>query len=75
MSFEELRDQDKKYISNTYNRFAVDLAYGEGATLYSQDGKRYVDFGSGIAVNTFGVNDAQWKQAVVEQLNKIQEKI
>ena len=72
MSFEELRDQDKKYISHTYNRFAVDLAYGEGATLYAQDGKRYVDFGSGIAVNTFGVNDAQWKQAVVEQLNKIQ---
>lgn len=72
MSFEEIRSEDKKYISNTYNRFAVDLARGEGATLYSEDGKKYVDFGSGIAVNTFGVNDPEWKEAVISQLNKIQ---
>lgn len=72
MSFEEIRSADKKYISNTYNRFAVDLARGEGATLYSEDGKKYVDFGSGIAVNTFGVNDPEWKEAVISQLNKIQ---
>ena len=72
MGFEELRQEDKQFISNTYNRFAVDLARGEGATLYSEDGKKYVDFGSGIAVNTFGVNDEVWKSAVIEQLNKIQ---
>lgn len=72
MGFEELRQEDKQFISNTYNRFAVDLARGEGATLYSEEGKRYVDFGSGIAVNTFGVNDEAWKSAVIEQLNKIQ---
>ncbi len=72
MSFEEIRSEDKKYIANTYNRFAVDLARGEGATLYSEDGKKYVDFGSGIAVNTFGVNDPEWKEAVISQLNKIQ---
>lgn len=72
MSFEEIQGEDKKYIANTYNRFAVDLARGEGATLYSEDGKKYVDFGSGIAVNTFGVNDPEWKEAVISQLNKIQ---
>ena len=59
MSFEELQREDKEYISNTYNRFAVDLARGEGATLWSEEGKKYVDFGSGIAVNTFGVNDEE----------------
>lgn len=72
MSFEELQREDKEYISNTYNRFAVDLARGEGATLWSEEGKKYVDFGSGIAVNTFGVNDEVWKKAVTDQLNKIQ---
>ena len=72
MKFEEIRGEDKKYIANTYNRFAVDLERGEGATLYSAEGKKYVDFGSGIAVNTFGVNDAEWKEAVIAQLNRIQ---
>ena len=72
MSFEETKSEDKKYIANTYNRFAVELVRGEGATLYSGDGNKYVDFGSGIAVNTFGVNDEEWKSAVIGQLNMIQ---
>ena len=40
MKFEEIRGEDKKYIANTYNRFAVDLERGEGATLYSAEGKK-----------------------------------
>lgn len=72
MSFEEIRDKDKQYISGTYNRFSTDICSGEGATLYSESGKKYVDFASGIAVNTFGVNDAAWKEAVIGQLNRVQ---
>ena len=72
MSFEEIRSKDRTYIAGTYNRFPVALCRGEGAVLYSEDGKKYVDFGSGIAVNTFGVNDEVWKKAVTDQLNKIQ---
>ena len=72
MSFDQIRDADKKYIAGTYNRFQADIARGEGATLYSEDGKKYVDFGSGIAVNGFGVNDGEWKEAVIAQLNKLQ---
>ena len=72
MSFQELRERDQKYIANVYNRFSADVCRGEGATLYSEDGKKFVDFGSGIAVNSFGVNDAEWKAAVVAQLDKVQ---
>ena len=72
MSFEELREKDQKYIANTYNRFPADIVRGEGATLYSEDGRKYIDFGSGIAVNSFGVNDSEWKQAVIAQLNLVQ---
>lgn len=72
MSFEQLQSEDKAYIAGTYSRFPVALVRGEGATLFSEDGKKYVDFGSGIAVNIFGVNDAPWKEAVIAQLNRIQ---
>lgn len=72
MSFQELRERDQKYIANVYNRFSADICRGEGATLYSEDGKKFVDFGSGIAVNSFGVNDAEWRAAVVAQLDKVQ---
>lgn len=72
MSFEEIREKDSRYIAGTYNRFQTDIARGEGATLYAEDGRKYVDFGSGIAVNSFGVNDTIWKEAVIAQLNRIQ---
>lgn len=72
MSFEEIKQKDQQYISNTYSRFPTDLCRGEGATLWSGSGKKYVDFGSGIAVNSFGVNDREWKEAVIAQLNKVQ---
>ena len=72
MSFDDIQKKDRSYISPTYNRFPADLSTGEGATLYSESGKRYVDFGSGIAVNSFGVNDRAWKDAVIAQINKLQ---
>ena len=72
MDFQDLQHLDKQFIANTYNRFQTDIAAGNGAKLISSSGKEYVDFASGIAVNTFGVNDEAWKQAVIGQLNKVQ---
>ena len=72
MDFNEIKQLDNQYVANTYNRFLVDIEKGNGAKLYSADGIEYIDFGSGIAVNTFGVCDEEWKNAVIEQLNKIQ---
>ena len=72
MGFVEIAEKDRAYIAHTYARFQTDLCGGEGARLWSEDGKRYLDFGSGIAVNIFGVNDREWKEAVVTQVGKIQ---
>lgn len=72
MDFRELKEKDGAYVAGTYNRFSADIYEGKGATLRSEDGKEYIDFGSGIAVNSFGVNDEAWKEAVIAQLNKVQ---
>lgn len=60
------------YIANTYARTPLALAYGKGSLLYDEAGKEYIDFGSGIAVNVFGVADELWQKAVCEQASKLQ---
>ena len=66
------KEIDKKYISATYGRFDVELVSGKGSTLYDENGKEYIDFGSGIGVTAFGIADDEWKNAVINQLNKLQ---
>ena len=68
----ELINIDKSYVANTYNRFPVEIAYGKGSVMYGTDGKRYIDMGTGIAVNAFGVSDDEWIAAVTAQLGKVQ---
>ncbi len=63
---------DKSFVANTYNRFPIELVSGKGSYVYDSNGKRYIDMGSGIAVNSFGIADDIWTAAVVEQANKLQ---
>ena len=72
MNFQEIKRLDEKYYAVTFSRFPVAFVGGKGATLVDTEGKEYVDFGAGIAVNIFGVNDEEWKQAVITQLNGVQ---
>lgn len=65
-------EKDKEYIASTYARFPVVLEKGNGSLVYDKSGKEYIDLSSGIAVNTFGVADKEWQNAVTEQLGKIQ---
>ncbi len=67
-----IKETDKKYIMGTYGRVELELESGSGATLCDTCGNEYIDFGSGIAVNTFGVADREWIDAVSAQLEKIQ---
>ncbi len=62
-------DDDKKYIANSYGRFDLLLERGEAGALFDDAGKKYIDLGSGIAVNTFGNADPLWKDAVIAQIN------
>ena len=61
MDLSTIKELDQTYMAETFSRFPVAIDRGEGATLYDTEGKRYVDFGSGIAVNIFGANDEKWK--------------
>ncbi len=65
-------ENDKKFIANTYNRFPVEIVSGKGSVLTDTNGKEYIDLGSGIGVTAFGINDTDWKNAVIKQINLIQ---
>ncbi len=67
-----IKNIDKEYVANTYGRFDLELAYGKGSLVYDTEGKEYIDLATGIAVNTFGIADNSWIEAVIEQLNKCQ---
>ncbi len=63
---------DKQYIAGTYARFPLQLVSGKGSLVCDETGKQYIDLGTGIAVNGFGIGDTEWKNAVIAQLDKIQ---
>ena len=67
-----LTNKDKTYVANTYNRFPVEIVSGSGSYFYDAKGKKYIDMGSGIGVNAFGTADEVWKEAVINQLDKLQ---
>ncbi len=60
-----------EYIANSYSRFDVTFVRGEGAYLYDETGKKYIDMGSGIAVNVLGYGNAAWEKAVCEQAHAL----
>ena len=68
----DLKQLDKTYIANTYARFPVEIVSGHGSILTDAAGKDYIDMGSGIAVNSFGIGDPVWKAAVAAQLDRVQ---
>ena len=54
MDFQTIKARDDQYVLNTYARFPVDVDHGKNATLYSAEGREYIDFTSGIGVNSIG---------------------
>lgn len=66
------KELDNQYVAHAYGRFDVALTKGQGSTLYDESGKKYIDFGSGIGVTAFGINDPVWTKAVEEQLHRVQ---
>lgn len=67
-----IKSDDKGFIANTYARFDIALVSGKGSLVYDEDGNEYIDLGTGIAVNTFGVADPEWTAAVTAQLGCLQ---
>lgn len=72
MTFETIKSLDSEYILPTYGRLPVAPAKARGATMYDADGKKYIDFTSGIGVNSLGWCDENWINAVENQIKKFQ---
>ncbi|MBP1588061.1 MAG: aminotransferase class III-fold pyridoxal phosphate-dependent enzyme, partial [Clostridia bacterium] len=60
-------ETDEKYLAKTYKRFPVALDHGKGSLVYDAEGREYIDFGTGIAVSSFGISDDVWLEAVTKQ--------
>lgn len=70
--FQKIKETDEAYVAHTYGRFPVAIKEGKGATCVDFDGKEYIDFSSGIGVNSLGFCDEGWVNAVTKQLNTLQ---
>ena len=68
----DIKALDNQYVASTYARFPLCITSGKGSLAYDENGKEYIDLGTGIAVNTFGYSDSEWVLAVSEQLSKLQ---
>lgn len=61
-----------EHIMPTYGRFDVVLDSGKERTAIDENGKKYIDFGSGIGTNSLGFCDKDWAKAVSKQAHSIQ---
>ena len=58
-------------IMTTYGRIDIAFTHGKGSFLFSEDGNRFLDYASGIAVNAFGHCHPKLVEALTEQANKL----
>jgi acetylornithine/N-succinyldiaminopimelate aminotransferase len=61
---------EEKLFFRTYKRLPLDIERGEGAYLYARDGKRYLDFFGGLAVNALGYNHPRVNKAILDQVQR-----
>lgn len=68
---EAFKITDDTYVAHTYARFPLCIDKGKGVYVYDDVGNRYIDFTSGIGVNTLGYGDTNWCEAVSKQACKL----
>ena len=71
MSMNEQMEESEASILHTYNRFPVVFEKGEGCYLYDSEGKEYLDFAAGIAVNALGYHYPGYDEALKSQIDKL----
>ena len=64
-------EKAEEVILHTYNRYPVVFDRGEGVHLYVVDGREYLDFAAGIAVQSLGYNNQEYTQALKDQIDKL----
>ncbi len=65
-----LRDRESQYLLHTYKRLPIEIDHADGVYIYGKDGKKYLDFFGGIAVNALGYNNPRVKAAIIGQVER-----
>ena len=65
-------DKFNKHVMGTYGRYDVVMQKGSGRTAVDENGREYIDFGSGIGTNSLGYCNEEWADAVCEQVRSVQ---
>lgn len=65
-------EQFNEHVMPTYGRYDLVLEKGENRTAVDENGREYIDFGSGIGTNSLGFCDGDWVKAICDQAHKIQ---
>ena len=68
---EELAARGEKVVMNTYSRFPIAFDHGKGMYVWDADGKKYLDFVAGIAVNSLGYGHERLGEKIAEQAMKL----
>jgi acetylornithine aminotransferase len=63
-------ERESKYFFHTYHRLPLEIEKGEGVYLYAKDGKRYIDYFGGLAVNALGYNHPHVNAAIEKQIKR-----
>ena len=71
MNSSDVKALDQQYVAHTYARFDLALESGKGATCYDFEGNSYIDFTSGIGVNSLGFCNGKWSAAVAAQASAL----
>src|SRR5215467_13571775 len=70
-NLQELVDRERQYLLQTYNRYPVAFERGKGVFLYDFEGKKYLDFVSGLGVNALGHAHPRIVKTIREQAAKV----
>ena len=72
MASEKIKELDYNYVMQTYGRFDAVISHGVGSKLYTPEGVEYIDFTSGLGVNSIGYGNKGWADAIYAQALKLQ---
>src|SRR6201982_649097 len=70
-NFEQIPDLERRYLLQTYNRYPVAFERGKGVFLYDTEGKKYLDFVSGLGVNALGHAHPRIVKTIPEQAARL----
>lgn len=71
MTTQEYMELGDKYFVHTYNRYKIVMDKAKGGYIYDADGKKYLDFASGIGVASLGYGNKKYTDAIKSQIDKI----